>query len=60
MVYKENKMDNSTRTKDVDTYYAEDGLKDAICCLCGEKSPDREFRGLGVCTHCIEYIRGKG
>jgi hypothetical protein len=50
-------MRTSRKTKDAVTYYSVDALKDTICCLCGEKAPDHAFRGLGVCSHCIEYIR---
>ncbi|GHU65122.1 hypothetical protein AGMMS49983_12290 [Clostridia bacterium] len=53
-------MEESTDTKNAVTYYSEAELKDPVCCICGEKSPEREFRGLGVCSHCIEYIKIKG
>jgi hypothetical protein len=53
-------MEKFMKKEDAVTYYSVDGLKDTACCLCGEKSPEYEFRGLGVCTHCLDYIRAKG
>ena len=50
-------MKNNSITKESNAFYSANELKDARCCLCGEKKPEREFRGLGVCNHCIEYIR---
>ena len=52
-------MKKNNVTRKSRAFYSADDLKDARCCLCGEKEPEREFRGLGVCNHCIEYIRTK-
>ena len=38
-------------------FYSEEELRDPVCCLCGEKGPEQEYRGLGVCRRCIEHIR---
>jgi hypothetical protein len=57
---KETKMEDAKKGKGAVAYYAEGGLRDPVCCICGEKAPEREFRGQGVCAHCIEYIRSKG
>jgi hypothetical protein len=53
-------MEKLKKTKGAITYYAEDGLKDVVCCLCGEKIPEYEFRGRRICSHCIDYIRARG
>ena len=51
-------MKNTRAIQNSVVFYSEGQSKDvAICCICGEKTPERKYRGLGVCSHCLEYIR---